>query len=117
MTELVVPGKASTVILARPGAGGGFEVLMTRRSSHLKVLAGFLVFPGGAVEEDDWSEKMLARCRGLSPSEAQRILAATMAPEQAMGRPSRRSDVFATGLVLWQRATGESLRLTGFRAA
>jgi 8-oxo-dGTP pyrophosphatase MutT (NUDIX family) len=85
MTELVVPGKASTVILARPGASGSFEVLMTRRSPHLKVLAGFLVFPGGAVEEDDWSEKMLARCRGLSPIEAQRILAATMTPEQAMG--------------------------------
>jgi 8-oxo-dGTP pyrophosphatase MutT (NUDIX family) len=85
MTELVVPGKASTVILARPGAGGSFEVLMTRRSPHLKVLAGFLVFPGGAVEEDDWSEKMLARCRGLSPIEAQQILAATMTPEQAMG--------------------------------
>jgi len=44
-----------------------------------------LVFPGGAVEEDDCSEKMLARCRGLSPIEAQRILAATIAPEQAMG--------------------------------
>jgi 8-oxo-dGTP pyrophosphatase MutT (NUDIX family) len=73
------------VILARPGAGGSFEVLMTRRSPHLKVLAGFLVFPGGAVEEDDWSEKMLARCRGLSPIEAQQILAATMTPEQAMG--------------------------------
>jgi 8-oxo-dGTP pyrophosphatase MutT (NUDIX family) len=85
MTELVVPGKASTVILARPGAGGSFEVLMTRRSPHLKVLAGFLVFPGGAVEEDDWSEKMLALCRGLSPIEAQQILAATMTPEQAMG--------------------------------
>jgi 8-oxo-dGTP pyrophosphatase MutT (NUDIX family) len=85
MTELVVPGKASTVILARPEAGGSFEVLMTRRSPHLKVLAGFLVFPGGAVEEDDWSEKMLARCRGLSPIEAQQILAATMTPEQAMG--------------------------------
>jgi 8-oxo-dGTP pyrophosphatase MutT (NUDIX family) len=85
MTELVVPGKASTVILARPGAGGSFEVLMTRRSPHLKVLAGFLVFPGGAVEEDDWSEKMLARCRGLSPIEAQQILAAAMTPEQAMG--------------------------------
>jgi len=85
MTEFVVPGKASTVIVARPGAGGRFEVLMTRRSPHLKVLAGFLVFPGGAVEEDDCSEKMLARCRGLSPIEAQRILAATIAPEQAMG--------------------------------
>ncbi len=85
MTELVVPGKASTVILAKPGGGGRFEVLMTRRSPHLKVLAGFLVFPGGAVEEDDWSDRMLARCRGLSPTEAQRILAAAMTPEQAMG--------------------------------
>ena len=85
MTELVVPGKASTVIVARPGAGDRFEVLMTRRSAHLKVLAGFLVFPGGAVEEDDWSDRMLARCRGLSPAEAQQILAATMTPEQAMG--------------------------------
>ncbi len=85
MTELVVPGKASTVILAKPGGGGRFEVLMTRRSPHLKVLAGFLVFPGGAVEEDDWSDRMLARCRGLSPPDAQQILAATMTPEQAMG--------------------------------
>ena len=85
MTELVVPGKASTVILARPGGGGRFEVLMTRRSPHLKVLAGFLVFPGGAVEEDDWSDRMLARCRGLSPTEAQQILTAAMTPEQAMG--------------------------------
>jgi 8-oxo-dGTP pyrophosphatase MutT (NUDIX family) len=85
MAEVVVPGKASTVILARPGLGGRFEVLMTRRSPHLKVLAGFLVFPGGAVEEDDWSDRMLARCRGLSPPDAQQILAATMTPEQAMG--------------------------------
>ena len=29
-----------------------------------------------------------------------------VAPEQAMGRPSRRSDVFATGLVLWQMFSG-----------
>lgn len=85
MAELVSPGKASTVIVAKPGVGGDFEVLMTRRSPHLKVLAGFLVFPGGAVEEDDCSEKMLARCRGLSPPEAQQILAATMTPDQAMG--------------------------------
>ena len=85
MSELVAPGRASTVIVARPAADGGFEVLMTRRSPHLKVLAGFLVFPGGAVEEDDWSDRMLARCRGLSPTEAQQILASAMTPEQAMG--------------------------------
>jgi 8-oxo-dGTP pyrophosphatase MutT (NUDIX family) len=37
------------------------------------------------VEEDDWSDRMLARCRGLSPPQAHQILAATMTPEQAMG--------------------------------
>jgi 8-oxo-dGTP pyrophosphatase MutT (NUDIX family) len=113
MTELVVPGKASTVILARPGAGGSFEVLMTRRSPHLKVLAGFLVFPGGAVEEDDWSEKMLARCRGLSPIEAQRILAATMTPEQAMGHwvAAIRELFEETGIHFFGKQ-GESLELT-----
>jgi serine/threonine-protein kinase len=30
-----------------------------------------------------------------------------MAPEQAMGRPSARSDVFAAGLVLWQMFSGQ----------
>jgi 8-oxo-dGTP pyrophosphatase MutT (NUDIX family) len=85
MSEVAVPGKASTIIVARAGVGGGFEVLMTRRSAHMKVLGGFFVFPGGGVEEDDWSEKTLARCQGLSPTEAQRILGASMTREQAMG--------------------------------
>src|SRR5918992_3266324 len=85
MNQVAVPGKASTIIVARAGVSGGFEVLMTRRSPHMKVLAGFLVFPGGGVEEDDWSEKMLARCRGLSPAEARQILGATTTAEQAMG--------------------------------
>ena len=85
MSEVVIPGKASTVLVGRPAVGGGFEVLMTRRSPHMKVLAGFLVFPGGGVEEGDWSKSMLARCRGLSPAEARQILGATMTPEHAMG--------------------------------
>ena len=85
MSEVAVPGKASTIIVARAAAAGRFEVPMTRRSAHMKVLGGFFVFPGGGVEEDDWSEKTLARCRGLTPTEARHILGATMTPEQAMG--------------------------------
>ena len=54
MSEVAVPGKASTIIVARAGVRGDFEVLLTRRSEHMKVLAGFFVFPGGGVEEDDW---------------------------------------------------------------
>ncbi|MPZ75987.1 MAG: hypothetical protein GEU77_05640 [Deltaproteobacteria bacterium] len=85
MIKVAVPGKASTIIVTRPDASEGFEVLMTRRSPEMRVLGGFLVFPGGGVEQEDCSENMLARCRGLSPIEAQQILATTMTPEQSMG--------------------------------
>ncbi len=85
MSAIAVPSKASTIILARPHARDGFEVLMTRRLSDMQVLAGFLVFPGGGVEEVDWSDRMLLRCRGLSPAQAQQILGTEMSPEQSMG--------------------------------
>ena len=84
MSTVAVPSKASTIIVARPKERDGFEVLMTRRPSNMQVLAGFLVFPGGGVEEVDWSDRMLLRCRGLSPAEAQQILGTDMTPEQSM---------------------------------
>jgi 8-oxo-dGTP pyrophosphatase MutT (NUDIX family) len=85
MTQAAVPSKASTIILVRPGSAAGFEVLLTRRPEEMLFLGGYWVFPGGAVEEQDWSEKMLSRCRGLSASEAQAILSGEMEPEIALG--------------------------------
>lgn len=58
---------------------------MTRRPQNMQVLGGFVVFPGGGVEEVDWSERMLSRCRGLSPAQAQQLLGTDMSPEQSMG--------------------------------
>jgi 8-oxo-dGTP pyrophosphatase MutT (NUDIX family) len=85
MGEVALPGKASTIVVARAAAADRFEVLMTRRPAHLKTLGGFFVFPGGSVQEDDCSEKIVARCRGLTPTEARNILGATMTPGEAMG--------------------------------
>lgn len=85
MIDVAVPGKASTIIIVRPAADDAFEVLMTRRSPRMKVLGGFLVFPGGCLEQEDWSDEMLDRCRGLTPFQAQQILATNMAPEQSLG--------------------------------
>lgn len=51
----------------------------------MKVLSGYLVFPGGGVEDGDWSQAMVERCRGLSPARAREILNTEMAPEQALG--------------------------------
>ena len=85
MSDLAVPSKASTTIVARPNAEGGFEVLMTRRHQQLQFLGGYLVFPGGGMEKQDYSEKMFSRCRGLSQPEAQEKLGGAMSPDVALG--------------------------------
>src|SRR5262245_36230273 len=85
MTEVVNPIKASTIIVVRPDSNDGIEALMTRRHSEMQFLGGFLVFPGGGLEEEDCSEKMLSLCRGLTRSEAQKILGADIGPEMCLG--------------------------------
>jgi 8-oxo-dGTP pyrophosphatase MutT (NUDIX family) len=85
MNEIAVPDKASTIVIVRRQDRDGFEVLMTRRPQEMQFLAGFFVFPGGAVENEDWSERMLARCRGLTRLAADRILGGDIAPKISLG--------------------------------
>ncbi|PAT35065.1 NUDIX hydrolase [Vandammella animalimorsus] len=44
---------AASMIVLRPGPGGGFEVLLTERAAGVRNFAGALVFPGGKVEPGD----------------------------------------------------------------
>ena len=44
---------AASMIVLRPGPGGGFEVLLTERAASVRNFAGALVFPGGKVEPGD----------------------------------------------------------------
>lgn len=85
MTEAACPKNASTVILVRPEASGKFEVFLTRRPAEMNFMGGVYVFPGGSVEEEDYSEGMLMRCRGLSRTEAQQILGGELSPELSIG--------------------------------
>ncbi len=62
-----------------------------------------LLFPDGRLRLTDFGISKVAH-RTISASGAGTV--GYMAPEQAMGRPSRRSDVFASGLVLWQMFSG-----------
>src|SRR5262245_42222860 len=62
-----------------------------------------LLFPDGRLLLTDFGISKVAH-RTISASGAGTV--GYMAPEQAMGRPSRRSDVFASGLVLWQMFSG-----------
>ena len=63
-----------------------------------------LLFPDGRLLLTDFGISKIAH-RTISASGAGTV--GYMAPEQAMGRPSRRSDVFAIGLVLWQILSGD----------
>ncbi len=85
MSEVVNLIKASTIVVVRPDPNGGIEVLMTRRRPEMQFLGGFLVFPGGGVENEDCSEKMLSLCRGLTRSDAQKTLGADLGPEMSLG--------------------------------
>ena len=76
---------ASTVVLLRPDEDGSFEILLTRRPPEMRFLGGFYVFPGGAIHQDDYSAKVLDRCRGLSEDEAQKILGERYDPGLALG--------------------------------
>jgi serine/threonine-protein kinase len=65
--------------------------------------ANFIVFPSGRLRLTDFGIARFAQ-RTLSASGSGTV--GYLAPEQAMGRPSLRSDVFAAGLVLHQMWTG-----------
>ena len=81
---MTIAKPASTVLLIRPDANGKFDVLLTRRPQAMRFYGGFFVFPGGTIEPQDRSEKVLERCRGLSAAEAEKILGAESAPDTAV---------------------------------
>lgn len=77
---IVTPTPASTVIPLREN-NGDIEVYMTQRSPRLKFLGGFYVFPGGALDEQDYTPFAVSRCEGITPLEAKKILNSETAPE------------------------------------
>jgi 8-oxo-dGTP pyrophosphatase MutT (NUDIX family) len=79
------PRFASTVVVARPDAKGGFEILLTRRPMQMRFMGGFYVFPGGTVLNSDYSPEVLKRCRGLSGDQAREILGNRHLPDVALG--------------------------------
>lgn len=85
MAQTAIPYPASTVVLARPDRTGGFEIFMNRRPEKMDTYAGIYVFPGGRVEDSDWSAAMLQHIQGLTAAEAQQILSTDLEPERCLG--------------------------------
>lgn len=85
MAQPAIPQPASTVVLVRPDASGGFEIFMNRRPDKMDVYAGIYVFPGGRVEHNDYSPRMLRLTQGLTAFEAQQKLGGELAAELCLG--------------------------------
>lgn len=85
----VKPKDASTVILLRnrsgQGGNGVFEVLMVLRHPDSAFVPDSYVFPGGALDEADWSPDVEAYCHGVDRLKAEGILDALTAPDRALG--------------------------------
>jgi 8-oxo-dGTP pyrophosphatase MutT (NUDIX family) len=48
-------------------------------------LGGMYCYPGGSVNREDLSERMMRRCRGRAPEHARRIAGAHLSPRHALG--------------------------------
>ncbi len=70
---------AATVMLVRPEADG-FEVFMLRRSEASHFVPDVYVFPGGAVEPQDATERAFARTRGIDADALKTQFRAECAP-------------------------------------
>jgi len=84
----VRPKEAATVILLRrreEQPAEGFEVLMVLRSKESKFVPSSYVFPGGALDDEDCSPEMEARCRGVERSQAFTVLNGIPSPAMALG--------------------------------
>jgi len=90
---------AATVMLVRPAGEKGIEVFMLRRSEASHFVPDVYVFPGGTLDESDYSDRALARARGLDDANLERQFRAKPAPSfpAPFGTPPRRE---AAGLLI-----------------
>jgi 8-oxo-dGTP pyrophosphatase MutT (NUDIX family) len=86
-------------MLVRPGAGKGLEVFMLRRSEASHFVPDVYVFPGGTLDDSDFSERALARAFGVDELNLQRQFRAQPAPSfpAPFGTPPR---IKAAGLLV-----------------
>lgn len=69
----VTPVPAATVTLVRD-SDDGLEVLMLQRNFQSGFMPGMYVFPGGALDESDYSPEACALCVGLDDPMASSVL-------------------------------------------
>lgn len=96
---MAAPRPAATILLLRESAAAP-EVFMLQRTSKAVFLPGAFVFPGGALDPDDASERAAQRVRGLDDA-----------------RASTRLGLAAGGLAYWVAAARECFEESGILLA
>jgi len=83
----VTPKDAATVIILRQSQRDpeDVEVLMVLRHVDSKFVPGSYVFPGGCLDEGDYSPDLGRLCTGMDAKKAQAILYDMSQPEMALG--------------------------------
>jgi len=82
----IIPKDAATVILLRDMPdSSGFEVLMVLRHPDNEFVPSAYVFPGGCLEDDDFSPGIERFCTGVDQAKARRLMDAMSRPEKAIG--------------------------------
>ena len=82
------PKDAATVILLRQSPHpdmGNFEVLMVLRHRNSKFVPGSYVFPGGCLDQEDYSPDMEKYCTGIDKKKANAIFHNETSPEKSLG--------------------------------
>ena len=104
-----VPRDAATVILVRPGAGGGgVEVFLLRRTEALEFAPGACVFPGGSVDERDADPAIAdAGWVGPAPAEFGRLLGISAGRARALVCAAVRETFEESGVLLAGPAPAE----------
>jgi 8-oxo-dGTP pyrophosphatase MutT (NUDIX family) len=104
----VAPRDAATVIVVRPAAEAGVEVLLLQRTRALDFAPGACVFPGGSVDEHDADPAILADAwAGPAPAELARVLSIPAQRACALVGAAVRETFEESGVLLATPAPGE----------
>jgi 8-oxo-dGTP pyrophosphatase MutT (NUDIX family) len=109
----VEPKPAASVVLVRAAGSDGrepIEAYVIRRHASMRFLGGYFAFPGGKVDPDDCRPETLARCRGVTPAEAEAVIPSVNGvPALAFWVAAARELVEETGLLLACDRAGRSV--------
>lgn len=110
------PRPASTTVLVRPSPQGP-ELLFVRRPETMRLFGGFHAFPGGAVDESDFSREAAA-AGTLTPADAEKMLGEAAGDRPATGYfVCALRELFEEVGVLYATREGQDVELFGAEVA